>query len=198
MTSLAEGFFPEWGQPHLPMSDGFVRQDHLPRERHLCQVPRAELVAEPLRDRKAEHVGGIRQPIPSINALDGCRRLIEWAHHRPILLAEEVSMDMLCHQKRRWVSFDTTGDPSHRGDHPNHQTTSLASPKKAASAIIPTMMSRQLTASITLSSSSANHVHRDHTAPLVDSGGQLLAPAVRAGLAPSIGGAIACETPWTG
>jgi hypothetical protein len=63
-------------------------------------------------------------------------------------------------------------DLSRRGDHPNHETTSLAIPKKAARAIIPRMMSRQLTASIALSSPSASSVGPDHAAPLAGSGGQ--------------------------
>jgi hypothetical protein len=46
------------------------------------------------------------------------------------------------------------------GDHPNHETTNLAIPKKAATAITPRMMSRQLTASIALSSPAASPVDR--------------------------------------
>jgi hypothetical protein len=122
LPPLAQCLTEKWSSPHLPISNGVVRQEHTPLEKHLRQVPQAELVAEVPQGHEADHIGGKLQPIDGcpctfiedtltiaaanatiaqfrlIRALSGRSRLTMWAHHVLILLSE-VRVSMLCERK---------------------------------------------------------------------------------------------------
>jgi hypothetical protein len=63
MAPLAQGVAEEWSQLALPVAYRFMRKADPPLEKHFCQVPEAQLVAEAPEDDEADHIRRILEPI---------------------------------------------------------------------------------------------------------------------------------------
>jgi hypothetical protein len=63
MAPLAQRVTQERSPFRLPVPHSFMRNDEPPREKHLCQVPSAHLVAEASQDHQTDHLRWLRQTV---------------------------------------------------------------------------------------------------------------------------------------
>jgi hypothetical protein len=60
---LAQGLTQERSQLVLPRPDGFMGKDKAPLEKHLGEVPQAQLIPDTPQDDQTNHIRGILQAV---------------------------------------------------------------------------------------------------------------------------------------